>query len=262
MYYPIQLPYILDSSFSEAVKYTEEIIAEYTRYIICLWEINSRNSLIGEVNNIIVMDGCIDLVIDFDHKVVGFSGMKKTEFNFKISLPCNYFGLRLMPGVFYQLTNIEATKAMDSFILIENVFEDFDIGLFKKLDYEKAKVYVVEFIKRKLGDLDTDIYTSMFSDITENPSINVDDVYNMFNLKPRQCQRIFQRYYGLSPKQVLSIVRFQYCIKVLISNDSKPTDILDVFYYDQSHYINDFKSNIGLSPFDFVNMYKDGVFFQ
>ena len=108
MYYPIQIPNILDKAFSETINYSEEIIPDFADFVICLWEMRPLSNAGKTVENIIVADGCIDLVADYDGKRIGFAGMSKTEFHFKINLPSYSMGVRFKPGAFHAITNISA----------------------------------------------------------------------------------------------------------------------------------------------------------
>lgn len=254
MYYPIQMPTKLDKNYFKYKTYNEEIIEGYSNYIICLWEILPNTETDIDIHNIILMDGCIDLVVDFTNKHIGFSGMKKTNFDFVSNSLNASFGLRLMPGVFHSLTGLDASKAMDTFLLLEEVFEDFNASQLWKLEYIDAREFVLDFIKNKLNDIVVDDYIKLFPTLTNNLNISLEEIYAMFNLSPRQCQRMFMKHFGISPKQVLSVIRFQHCLKVLTSSSSSPNDILDIYYYDQAHFINDFKKNIGITPFEFMDI--------
>jgi len=66
----------------------------------------------------------------------------------------------------------------------------------------------------------------------------------------RQFERIFAEHIGISPKQYLKIIRFQYAIFQKQQNVN--LDMIELSYksgyFDQSHFINDFKSLCGLTP--------------
>ena len=66
----------------------------------------------------------------------------------------------------------------------------------------------------------------------------------------RQFERIFAEQIGISPKQYLKIIRFQYAL--FQKQQDADLDMIDLAYkcgyYDQSHFINDFKSLSGLTP--------------
>jgi len=53
MYYPIQIPYILNKSFAESVKYTEEAIQHFQDFVICFWEMQPISVQMTDVNNVI-----------------------------------------------------------------------------------------------------------------------------------------------------------------------------------------------------------------
>lgn len=66
----------------------------------------------------------------------------------------------------------------------------------------------------------------------------------------RQLQRKFSQKIGLTPKQLGKIIRLQTALRMLLNN---PTDKLyhiayDADYYDQAHFIRDFKEFTGICP--------------
>jgi AraC-like DNA-binding protein len=82
-------------------------------------------------------------------------------------------------------------------------------------------------------------------------------MYERLGFSPKQTQRIFSANFGLTPKVVLSILRFQKCLHILTSGKAVPSDVLNlVNFYDQAHFINDFKRNIGITPFELVRKYS------
>jgi AraC-type DNA-binding domain-containing proteins len=47
-------------------------------------------------------------------------------------------------------------------------------------------------------------------------------------------------------------------LQILIADEANANDILTMLqYYDQPHWIRDFKRNIGLTPQELLNRYKD-----
>lgn len=65
----------------------------------------------------------------------------------------------------------------------------------------------------------------------------------------KQFERIFSKYVGINPKKYASIVRFQNAIQMNSKRKRNLTQIaVDNGYYDQSHFIREFKSLTGLTP--------------
>ncbi|MDL2300620.1 helix-turn-helix transcriptional regulator [Clostridiaceae bacterium OttesenSCG-928-D20] len=257
MYYPIQIPYILNKEFSQNIKYVEEPADDCGGFAICYWEMQPMAERRLSVSNIIATDACIDLVANFDEKRIGFAGMSKTEFNYKLELPSRSFGVRMMPGAFHQLTGFPAYAAMDSFLPVEAAFDDFDRSMFFSLPFEQAKEYFRKIFASHTQGKAPDEFTLLFHALSEDTPPTVAALCKRLHLSPRQCQRLFGLHYGITPKTALSIVRFHKCMEILTSPKAKLSDTLsDIGYYDQPHFIKDFKRNIGITPLELIRTYQ------
>lgn len=257
MYYPIQIPYLLSKDFAQKIGYTETLVAGYGGFVICFWEMIPLSDQNLSVDNNIVADACIDLVANYEDGSIGFAGMSKTEFHFRIDLPACFFGARLVPGAFHQLTGLPASAAMDTFLPIESVFADFDKARFFSLPFEQAQIYFKEFLRQKTQAATPDMFTGLFNTLSETVFYTAKELYEMLHFSPRQCQRLFAKHYGITPKMALSIIRFQKCLEILTSHKACPADIMNVAgYYDQPHFINDFKRNLGITPLELIRIYR------
>jgi AraC-like DNA-binding protein len=74
----------------------------------------------------------------------------------------------------------------------------------------------------------------------------------------KQFERTFSKYVGVNPKKYVSIVRFQNVIQMKRKHENSSMFQLafDNGYYDQAHFIHDFKSFTGLSPKEFFIDFK------
>jgi len=253
MYYPIQLPHILDKKFSQAIRYSEEIVPDFQKFLICLWEMQPFSDSEKTVENIIVADGCIDLVASFGSRQIGFAGMSKTDFNFKINLPSSSMGARFKPGAFHAITGLPASKAMDTYLPLNNIDSSFDTETFFALTFSDAKKFFKNYIGKLIQNKKPDKFMTLFDDLNNDIPYSTLEIYQKLYYSPRQCQRLFLKHYGLSPQMVLCILRFQKCLQILTSGQADSKDVMDMTnYYDQSHFINDFKRNIGLTPLELM----------
>ena len=66
----------------------------------------------------------------------------------------------------------------------------------------------------------------------------------------RALQRMFQREVGVGPKEVIKRIRLQEAAEALLRSPALPCgDVaLEVGYFDQAHFIRDFKSVVGVTP--------------
>ena len=84
--------------------------------------------------------------------------------------------------------------------------------------------------------------------------VPVRNVQAELNIGLRDFQRKFKEYVGLSPKQYARIIRLNYIISKINQSAITPNwqDISYMGgYYDQMHFIKDFKSFTGVSPSSF-----------
>jgi len=73
--------------------------------------------------------------------------------------------------------------------------------------------------------------------------------------KRRQLERRFLRQIRLSPKQLSKVIRLQTALKLLLNKE--PSDSLTKIayeseYYDQAHFIRDFREFTGTTPKQFI----------
>jgi AraC-like DNA-binding protein len=92
--------------------------------------------------------------------------------------------------------------------------------------------------------------------ITANGQLSIQALSQKVDINRRQLERRFSSTIGLSPKQLSKVIRLQAAFKLLI--DKKNTSLTDLAYegeyYDQAHFIKDFKELTGVTPKEF---YKD-----
>ncbi len=78
---------------------------------------------------------------------------------------------------------------------------------------------------------------------------NIENVASRYGITSRYLQKIFLQYTGLTPKLYSKINRFQNSLRLVTKKDTSLTSIAyDCGYFDQSHFIREFKSFTGLTP--------------
>ncbi len=83
--------------------------------------------------------------------------------------------------------------------------------------------------------------------------LTVNELSKQVNLNRRMLTRKFSSDIGLSPKQLSKIVRLQTSLKSLLQKEkTKLTDLAyENEYFDQAHFIKDFKKFTGITPKEF-----------
>jgi AraC-like DNA-binding protein len=78
---------------------------------------------------------------------------------------------------------------------------------------------------------------------------NIDNVASRYGISSRYLQKLFLTYTGLTPKLYSKINRFQRSLQLVTRKDTSLTSIAyDCGYFDQSHFIREFKSFTGVTP--------------
>ena len=143
--------------------------------------------------------------------------------------------------------------------LIKNEAVELEDKLFNAPNNKLRVIHLEKFLIKKL------IHNNEFErvehaiKIIENSKglIKTQDIAHEVCLGIKQFERTFSKYVGVNPKKFASIVRFQNVIQINSKNKRTLSQIaVDNGYYDQSHFIHDFKSLTGLTPKAFFSTRK------
>jgi len=227
-------------------------------FIYCYWQLKSKQPLMSPYQYRVVADGCVDLFFDvnnpLDSQVMGFcNGYTQ----FPLSGNFNYVGVRFFPAVFPRLFNIKATEISDRTEELQLVIPDLVEHLIVRVNQDK-NLYLIAGILDKyfylkltktIFEWDGRFYQALLMIMANNGNIHLEKEIDT-GLSPRQLRRLFQFYIGQSGKAFSQVVQFQK----LLASAKAPRDILkqktyfDMGYYDQSHFIKNFKRFYGVSP--------------
>lgn len=170
-------------------------------------------------------------------------GLNQVGVKFK---PVGLFALLRQP--LDTLTNqlVRADELSDSSIqeLSEQVFEASD-------DTAKIEILNSFFLKRLLvSDLPNQrIQAALKLILKHQGNIRVDEITNCLDIHYKTLERTFKTYVGLTPKVFARIVRFKQAYKQFHSVAVQdPSFFLDLGYYDQNHFIKDFKYFLHTTP--------------
>jgi AraC-like DNA-binding protein len=84
-----------------------------------------------------------------------------------------------------------------------------------------------------------------------NGEIRIKDLVASLHISQDSFEKRFRRIIGTSPKQFSSIIRFRNLIDNYTPASSLTNMAYAAGYFDQAHFIKDFKSFTGLAPHDF-----------
>lgn len=105
-----------------------------------------------------------------------------------------------------------------------------------------------------------DNFHQIFRAVSNGQPININEFCRSNNLNPRQLERLYLKYIGLPASTYNTLRRFHRSMnQVLHTEQSKLSDVAyDYDYFDQTHFIREFKRFTGTSPKSFIKT-KDSI---
>lgn len=256
LYKPIQ-PTVKQSA--DNVIYTEALPDFGLQNIIyCYWELKTTKTLSTPFVYRVVADGCIDIFFELNKPLENFvMGFCKKVTEFPLNNTFHYIGIRFLPTMFPQLFKVNASKLSNRFENLQNVEPTTSLfitnNFYPDQSLEEIKEifdsYFSELLKKSTFDNDGRLYRAIEIILSK---VGVVDIENDLNtgISPRQLRRLFKFYIGATAKTFSKVVRFQNILRAKPSTQSLRENKLffDIGYYDQAHFIKEFKNFYGVTP--------------
>jgi transcriptional regulator GlxA family with amidase domain len=127
-----------------------------------------------------------------------------------------------------------------------------------------ARIRIVsDFFRSRLHRVKAEIhpvFRSIHQVLSSKGLVEIDTLANDQGLSRRQFERRFKELAGLAPKLYSRVVRFQAAIDHKTLGTRDLTEIAySCGYYDQSHFINDFREFSGYTPKEYFWHVAEGT---
>mgnify|MGYP001794336744 FL=1 len=256
LYTPIQ-PTVKQTA--DRVSYREFLPdASLQSFIYCYWELKTSQPLKEAFNYRVVADGCIDIFFSLDKPTDNFvMGFCREYTEFELDSSFHYIGIRFLPTMFPQLFKVDASLLSNRFEHLTAVVPNTAAYISSHFSPEQSLHEIQELldswfltiITKTDFDSDNRLYEAIHIILQNSGVINVQTDLNT-GISPRQLRRLFKFYIGDSAKTFSKVVRFQYILRAKPSGQSLRENKLfyDVGYYDQAHFIKEFKNFYGVTP--------------
>ena len=163
-------------------------------------------------------------------------------------------GVKFKPSALTTLFNIPMQIFTDKVVNLSAIPQMPAALMQKKINPAIGHEAIVAAFNQYFLTLDTRFKNSVIDQAIEiifrqNGMLSVLDLASTLYVTERQLQRLFKHFVGLSPKYYCRIIRFNYIFQCLQKDHSTWSDILyQAGYYDQSHFIRNFKAFTGEEP--------------
>ena len=231
---------------------------EIEDFIYCFWQLKTQKPLKSDYNYRVVSDGCIDIF--FNHKnpadnfVMGFC---RKFVQFPIGKEFDYIGIRFLPSAFTHLFEVNAKILSNQSQELKKILPNFSEWINSKIKPAESFEKIIEILNEKIirfSKTQDIVYDHRFLDSLDlifkrNGFLDTEKDLNT-GLSPRQLRRIFNFYIGTTAKSFSDVVRFQHILNAKPSKQSLKENKLyfDVGFFDQAHFIKNFKKFYGVTP--------------
>jgi len=192
------------------------------------WNIQSRALLAGQIKNHFFLEN------------TGATGM---------------IGIKLKPYTLTELFFLEMDEYTDSVVdlnvILKEEFGELSEKMISESPFSNKIDAANSFFEKLIPEVETSqkIRESVNLILRSNASISVAEIAKSVNVSERQLERLFKKYVGLSPKFYSRIIRFSYIFEFVQQENAQWSEVAQLTgFYDQSHFIKNFKEFTGEDP--------------
>jgi AraC-like DNA-binding protein len=172
-------------------------------------------------------------------------------------------GVELTPKGLYHFFNLSMHEMTNGLFNFEELFGGWGARLQHMLTNIENVQEKISFLQNALNYLlnknmkDYSLLDHTIDVINESHGmVSVKELETQTGYSKRYLDMLFKEHVGVSPKRLASIARFQIFYKLWAQEKSKTffKDNLYAYYYDQSHFIKEFRRFTGFTPQKFADI--------
>jgi AraC-like DNA-binding protein len=221
---------------------------QWARTVECFWTVQTDAAPLHRVTP----DGCADIVFYAGPaaKLTAVGAM--TEYR-DFALPENQvlIGARFRPGMWRRHLGIPADRITDEVLPLESLWGSRATLLLERLSEASTIRECAGLIEAQLetqGGL-SPVQQAIAWMERRHGCVRLDWLASQCGLSARQFRRVCREQAGLTPKFLARVLRFRRALlRLPRKTESFAEMALDCGYYDQAHFINDFRAFAGRTP--------------
>lgn len=252
---------------------TFEPSKELATLIKCYWTLESPKEEVPEKQTI-VPDGCMEMIFHYGDLYRQYTengnsiiqpqcfvvGQLTRPLEIEPTGETRIFSVRFHPNRFLPFATIPIKEMENTAVTLKKLFgkegQEMERNILKaNSTSERIKLIEIFLFNRltKSETVDRIVKSTVDTMLTANGHISIDALSKQTNINRRKLERKFSSAIGLSPKQLSKTIRLQATLKMLLNKQFTSLTALayENEYYDQAHFIKDFKEFTGLTPKEF-----------
>ncbi len=230
---------------------------DFSAEVFCFWELETDSAVPLDLPYKIVPDGTTDLIFSLNKGDFSPAFLSITTSAFQeIPLGPNVhlFGIRFFPGVISRIFSFSLSglsgQNPDAQDWMGKGIQEWEFRFYEAKTSQSVIALALNFLNsvfKNLSIQDHRFTQSLYLMFQSSGTARVEKELADW-MSSRQMRRIFEEKTGLSPKMLSQVIRFQKVLNALPLHSSKEPFWLDFGYFDQAHFIKEFKRFTGTTP--------------
>jgi AraC-like DNA-binding protein len=241
-------------------------------WIECYWNMEFRGA--AEKTETILPNGKIEMIfaLEGDYEVMNrntykmnqawLSGIHHGPLKIHYSGNSNLIGVRFYPHGIFPFFDIPIHETINQVENLNSFWGSFQDEIYEALCIQTKNEQIFslldQFLIRRIAEKKTKNYHALahvIGQVRRNPSLSLSELTSSLGYTQRHFNRLFKDQTGINPKLLAQIFRFEKSFSYLFAHSDE--DLLDIIsslgYYDQPHFIKEFKRFSGMTPREYVN---------
>ncbi len=241
-------------------------------FIECIWSLKSTSTFFSKRERIIP-GGRIEMFFNLGNPATWIDsaypsnsqqhvgsyllGPRNRHFFVEMNGAIDMIGVRLRHGAIAACTTMPAHVLLNQVIPLNQLFGKDADHLVDQLiegEDEHQQVNMIERFLSKMIQADATTFKTLelISWVKKSESTPINMLSDKTGIHYKKLERTFSQYTGYNPKNFSRVIRFYEALRRMKKSGSSLTTVgLNAGYYDQPHFIRDFKAFTGKSPTQF-----------
>lgn len=211
-------------------------------FVKCIWKYESKDQ---DIQHTILPNGHFELfMILYQQNLVSvfMSGLKTESFEVYVPKGVTVLAVRFKLSASEYVFRNEIKSMLNSNKSLELDF--WSLKELEHLSFDEQAAILINRISEIIKEVETDEEKLFLLETVYTPDLTVESIAEMTKWNRRKINRYFNNQFGLSLKTFLNIIRLRASFPAIKKGNLFP----ELNYYDQSHYIKEFKKYTGQSP--------------